>query len=315
MELGGIFNGYGSAYQQTVTKTNTSLDSDYWQAYFRKEQQKDSHAASDATGVDETAEENEKNDITDYGQFIQEYIANIFEKVKNGDTEPTFSIGNQSFTTKEWDEFLEKFDASEDTLKALVEEEIEKRKEEEQISEGMVEKEQEKEAISDVQMDMLTSETVQARFPLQAVDENGNRQEDLYFVAMDVNGIRCSKPGADTYEWEIVFTDESQYEKATAFMDWADEHMDNFLFSAHENFWEDYLNGTMDVEAFQEFLAGTNNGIPDYSITVGDSMYVEKSKIQWAKYMNHPGAKFYTAREMAEMVAQEIEKNQGKTGV
>jgi hypothetical protein len=39
------------------------------------------------------------------------------------------------------------------------------------------------------------------------------------------------------------------------------------------------INGDMDAEAFQEFLAGTNNGIPDYSITVGDSMYIDKSKI------------------------------------
>ena len=66
------------------------------------------------------------------------------------------------------------------------------------------------------------------------------------------------------------------------------------------------------MTAFQEFLAGTNNGIPNYGITVGDSMYVDKSKVQWAKYMNHPGAKFYTAQEMAEMVAAEIEKNQAK---
>jgi hypothetical protein len=154
------------------------------------------------------------------------------------------------------------------------------------------------EVLSDVQVDMLTSEIVQARFPMQEVDEEGNPMEDLYLVAIDGKGIRCSKPGEDTYVWEIEFTDEAQYEKATTFMDWANDHMDNFLFSAHQNFWEDYLNGDMDVEAFQEFLAGTNNGLPDYSITVGDSMYVDKSKIRWAKYMNPLGAKFYTAEEM-----------------
>jgi hypothetical protein len=154
---------------------------------------------------------------------------------------------------------------------------------------------------SDSQTDMLLSETVQARFPMQEVDEEGNPMEDLYLVAIDGKGIRCSKPGEDTYVWEIEFTDEAQYEKATTFMDWANDHMDNFLFSAHQNFWEDYLNGDMDVEAFQEFLAGTNNGLPDYSITVGDSMYVDKSKIQWAQYMNPLGAKFYTAEEMLQI--------------
>jgi hypothetical protein len=128
-------------------------------------------------------------------------------------------------------------------------------------------------------------------------------------VAIDINGIRCSKPGSDEYEWEIVFTDESQYEKATAFMDWAKDYMDNFLFSAHENFWKDYLNGNMDVAAFQEFLAGTNNGLPDYSITVGDSMYVDKSKIRWAQYMNPMGAKFYTAEEMLRIQNETIRGN------
>ena len=151
--------------------------------------------------------------------------------------------------------------------------------------------------------------TVQARFPLQELDEEGNRKEDIYLIAVDRNGIRCSKPGQDEYEWEILFTDESQYENATEFLNYAGKFMDNFLFAAHENFWEDYLNGNMDVDNFKEFLEGTNNGIPDYSITVGDSMYVDKEKIQWAQYMNPLGIKFYTAEEMAQMQAELIEKN------
>jgi flavodoxin len=293
MVLEGIVGICGSTYPQIVTK-NKQIDSSY-------ESKSENLPITDNTPDGAEAKTNASvQDIyngisTYYRQFIQENIDKLFVKIENGDTEPTFQIGNRSFTSNEWDEFLEKFDSAEDAIQELVEEEIKKR-----------------ETISDVQMDMLTTETVQARFPLQAVDEDGNQQEDLYLVAIDMNGIRCSKPGSDEYEWEIVFTDESQYEKATAFMDWTNDHMDNFLFSAHQNFWEDYLNGDMDVEAFQEFLAGTNNGIPDYSITVGDSMYIDKSKAQWAKYMNRPGAKIYTAREMAEMVAQEFEGNQAE---
>lgn len=55
---------------------------------------------------------------------------------------------------------------------------------------------------------------------------------------------------------------------------------------------------------------GTNNGIPNYGITVGDSTYIDRDKVQWAKYMNHPDGRFYTAQEFAEMVAAEIEENQ-----
>ena len=159
------------------------------------------------------------------------------------------------------------------------------------------------------QEESTVSETVQARFPLQEVDEEGNRKEEMYLIAVDKDGIRCSKPGQDEYEWEILFTDESQYENATEFLNYAGKFMDNFLFAAHENFWEDYLNGNMDVDDFKKFLEGTNNGIPDYSFTVGDSMYIDKEKVQWAQYMNPLGAKFYTAEEMAQMQAELIEKN------
>jgi hypothetical protein len=294
MVLGGIASSYGRTYPQTVTK-NKQTDSTY-------ESKSENLPTADNTPDNAEAKTNaSENDITDYSQFIQDYMDKLYVKIQNGETETKFQIGNQSFTINEWDEFLEKFDSAEDAIQKQVEEEIEKRKQAGQISDQAAEKAQKTETISDVQMDMLTSETVQARFPLQAVDEDGNQQEDLYLVAIDINGIRCSKPGSDEYEWEIVFTDESQYEKATAFMDWANDHMDNFLFSAHQNFWEDYLNGDMDVEAFQEFLAGTNNGIPDYSITVGDSMYIDKSKIQWAQYMNPLGAQFYTAEEMLQI--------------
>ncbi len=159
------------------------------------------------------------------------------------------------------------------------------------------------------QEESIVSDTVQARFPLQEVDEEGNRKEEMYLIAVDKDGIRCSKPGQDEYEWEILFTDESQYENTTEFLNYAGKFMDNFLFAAHENFWEDYLNGNMDVNNFKEFLEGTNNGIPDYSFTVGDSMYIDKEKVQWAQYMNPLGAKLYTAEEMAQMQAELIEKN------
>ena len=160
-----------------------------------------------------------------------------------------------------------------------------------------------------MQVNMLVSETVQARFPLEEVNEEGNRKEDIYLIAVDKDGIHCSKPGQDEYEWEILFTDESKYEKAIEFLNYAREFMDNFRFAVHENFWEDYLNGNMDVGDFKEFLEGTNNGIPDYSFTVGDSVYIDKEKAQWAQYMNPLGARFYTAEEMAKMQAELIEKN------
>lgn len=305
--------------RETETKTNAVMENYLISSAYRVNNVSSMQSVeTQLSGMEATASQEKE----DYHEFLKERINEIFVKIQNGDTEPTFQIGKQSFTVREWDEFLAKFDSIEEAIRKLVEEEIEKSKEEayKRVKTDMRTKEtvpvnspaetvDEEGVDKQPKIDMLTKETIPARFPLQAVNEEGNQMEDLYLIAIDENGIRCSKAGTDEYEWEIVFTDKSQYEKAVAFMGWAGEHMDNFLFSAHENFWEDFLNGNLDEDGFKEFLEGTNNGIPNYGITKGDSMYVDKSKIQWAKYMNHPGAKFYTAQEMAEMLAEKLEKN------
>jgi hypothetical protein len=59
----------------------------------------------------------------------------MFTKIQNGDTETKFQIGSESLTEKEWNQMLEKFDSQEDAIKEAVEEEIEKRKREEQKAE------------------------------------------------------------------------------------------------------------------------------------------------------------------------------------
>ena len=281
------------------------LKNDFMDTYMRYIKETGRYAGR-ADNINEVSEPHTEGTEVEYQQFIQEYIEKLFVKIENGDTEDTYQIGKSSFTLKEWEKFLEKFDSAEDALKRLVDKETEEAKAMRTEAAGET---QEAGSITNMQMNMLMSETVQARFPLQKVDEEGNRKEEMYLIAVDKDGIRCSKPGQDKYEWEILFTDESQYKNATEFLNYAGEFMDNFLFAAHENFWEDYLNGNMDVDAFKEFLEGTNNGIPDYSYTVGDSMYIDREKVQWAQYMNPFGAKFYTAEEMAQMQAELIEKN------
>lgn len=55
-------------------------------------------------------------------QIIREKKEEILEKVKKGETEQSFQIGAASFTLKEWERFLEKFDKSEEEIKKLIEE-------------------------------------------------------------------------------------------------------------------------------------------------------------------------------------------------
>jgi hypothetical protein len=67
-----------------------------------------------------------------YKEMIQEHIEEIYTKIQNGDTETKFQIGNESLTENEWNQMLERFDSQEDAIREAVEEQIEKRKLEEQ---------------------------------------------------------------------------------------------------------------------------------------------------------------------------------------
>ena len=86
----------------------------------------DKAAETDPAG---TAGEPEKEDLSLMEQ-IREKMQEIYDKLQNGDTETKFWIGNQEFSIKEWDSFLEKFDSVQDAIWEALEEKIEKQTEE-----------------------------------------------------------------------------------------------------------------------------------------------------------------------------------------
>ena len=238
-------------------------------------------------------------ETADYAKILEEKINEIFIKIQNGDTEPTYQIGSQSFTEKEWEEFLGKFDSIEEAIQELVKEE-QARKEAEEAK-------KEKAVINDAST-LLTTEST------SCVYETADPEDDdlRYITWYTEEGIFCRKAGqTEGYEWAITFENKEQYDKVMEFIgqfpsDW------NMRFAAHENFWNDFLNDEIDMEGFMEFIGGTNKGVPDYSITVGDSMYIDKDKMQWAKYTNPLGARFYTAEEMHQMQMEIIAANEEK---
>lgn len=84
---------------------------------------------------------NEEKPIGEYTteelmERIQEEMDKIREKVKNGDTEVSFQIGGESFTIKEWDKLLDKFDSAQDAVRKLMEEKEEDRMEEESTNDS-----------------------------------------------------------------------------------------------------------------------------------------------------------------------------------
>lgn len=166
---------------------------------------------------------------------------------------------------KEWEEFLDRFDSLEEAIQELMKEEQERKEAEEAKKENVV---------IDAVSILLTTESTSCVYETADPDDDDIR----YITWYTEEGIFCRKTGQTVgYEWSIVFENKEQYDKIMEFIgqfpsDW------NMRFAAHENFWNDFLNEEIDLDGFMEFIKGTNKRIPDFSITVGDSMYVDKDK-------------------------------------
>lgn len=206
-----------------------------------------------------------KTDTTDYLSMIQQRRQELFEKIIKGETETKYQIGNQAFTEKEWDQLLEEFDAAQEDVKEAIEERLQK---------------QEEKALQEELLARSVSCTYSGTDP---------EEQKFYEVTYDAGGIRCT--GDEGCIWQIKFESREQYDKVNEFLqrlDW----LTNMRFAAHENFWQDFMNDQIDLQDFEEFLRGTNNGVPDYSKVVGDSMYIDREKMKYASYMNPLG--FFT---------------------
>ena len=238
-------------------------------------------------------------ETADYAKILEEKIREIFTKIQNGDTEASYQIGSQSFTEKEWKEFLDKFDSVEEAIQELMKEEQARKEAKEAKTEDV---------FTNDASTLLTTESTSCVYETADPDDDDIR----YITWYTEEGIFCRKSGqTEGYEWAITFENTEQYDKVMEFIgqfpsDW------NMRFAAHENFWNDFLNDEIDMEGFMEFINETNKGIPDYSITVGDSMYIDKDKMQWAKYTNPLGARFFTAEEMHQMQMEIIAANEEK---
>ena len=73
----------------------------------------------------EMAEEEKKTkrsleEVPNYSEYLKKKINEILKKIQNGDTEPSYQIGAQSFTEKEWEEFLDRFDSIEEAIQELI---------------------------------------------------------------------------------------------------------------------------------------------------------------------------------------------------
>ncbi len=71
--------------------------------------------------------------------FLREKSEEILEKLRTGETEESYQIGGESYTEKEWDKLLKKFDDIQEDVRRKMEERIKKleeKEEEKRIVEG-----------------------------------------------------------------------------------------------------------------------------------------------------------------------------------
>lgn len=165
---------------------------------------------ADGTNATGTAGEPEREDLSLMVQ-IREKMQEIYDKLQNGDTETKFQIGNQEFTIKEWDNFLEKFDSVQDAIRAALEEKIEKQKTE-RLEEEMT-------GVTETDGKSDPVESILAQSVKTTGEDDG--QKTWYITCFTEDGIWCKKfsegqEGQDP--WRIDFTDPSQYRKVSDYL-------------------------------------------------------------------------------------------------
>lgn len=119
-------------------------------------------------------------------QELMDCISNrkneIARKIRNGETEPSFSIGKSSFTVKEWDKLLAKVDKNNEQV----------RKEQELRKEALEKETLQKRSLSKDKMDslyldMLDSESIRRNYFMEKI--NGTYNGSCPYEHMAENGV------------------------------------------------------------------------------------------------------------------------------
>lgn len=177
---------------------------------------------------------------------LRERMDEILTMIKNGDTEPSYQIGGQSFTIKEWDRLIEEYDSIEDAIKAA----LEAAKEGKAAKEDEVPSKASDAPIDKTDGEAITSESTLCTYP---PSQEGDEKR-MYITWYSPEGIYCKQGGiGDEFLWHIEFTDSSQYGKVMDFLRKFDSD-DNLRFASNEHFWRDFLDDKIDAEEFKEYF-------------------------------------------------------------
>ncbi len=108
MGIGAVQNGYGMCGNESITEA--------------KKRKWSFGVELEMVSKDKTAE---------CMAFLREKSEEILEKLRNGETEVSYQIGAESYTEKEWDKLLKKFDDIQEDVRQKMEERFRKQEEKE----------------------------------------------------------------------------------------------------------------------------------------------------------------------------------------
>lgn len=299
----------------------------YFQEYTRNSDSNPENTKAAGTGNEEPKS---------YREQILEKMEEMAENIRKGTIQPKFQIGAQAFTIKEWEKFLEKFDAAEEKVQEAVQEhiaEVEKQAEKEAMRRAAEHGASDADKVTSVsckivsgKAETLAAETVAAITGTEAANTAGTDMEETaalltseitkcnyptddpeqkhwYITCYGQDGISCKEAYYDGTKWvnnnlwSLSYTEKGQYEKVMSFLQRFPQDA-NLRFAAHENFWKDFLAGEIDENDFAAFFESTKDGVPDYTYEKDGSVYIDRDKIKYAKYMNDFSARMYTGEEM-----------------
>lgn len=271
-------------------------------------------------GKPEMSSSNEEFNKEEAMKLIAEHREELYEKLKNNDTEESFQIGGTSFTLKEWEKLLEEFDAVQEEIRKQMAEEQAKRQEnttstaeiEETTSvtakdsddvakaagvtqtnstTGVEETEGD---VDDSVVGSLTAESTTFTYS----SSNENEPDKKYITWYTEEGIYCREEGQVVgYHFRMTFVDESEYEKVKSFIDSVPENV-NMTFAGNRLFWKELLEGKVNEEGFIEWMKTCPDGYKTEDITYSKngSLLLDQEKVGYAVYMNpflanmvHPG--------------------------
>lgn len=219
-----------------------------------------------------------------YQEMLANKINEILEKIESGATEPVFPIGASFFTLKEWEIFIRTFDKIQEEMKEEAGQELPPKDTTVAGREGISDHE-EAEINEKSNLWLLLLEQTSCSYPPVREEEDEVRYDTYY--AQDE--IYCRRTDASGYEWVIPLEDTSQYEQIMEFLGHFEKGA-NLRFTCHENFWRDFLDGTLDLDGFVEFMdTRVQDGIPNYVNVNEYGMWIDTEAVKYAKYMNQPG--------------------------